>query len=216
MKKTLITLFITTLFSPVFSQEENKHAVISIIPTSIANAAYRIDFEKGITDRTALIIGPELIFNKIKKNIGLWNTEAESRERNSQLKGIGTNLGIKVYTNNLNRQAFYLGGMANYRYLEVDYLGETWVKVIDEDLPYYIPQVQEKTISINQISLYYIMGLTLPVKEKFLLDIYVGSGIKKAFSNGESDPEAAFDENIFRPAYTGPTVIAGIKVGGIL
>lgn len=213
MKKFLVSLIFIVLTIKGYTQKEG-HFLISAVPTSIFYSSLQVDLEKSISKRTALLVGPELIYNKIKTRTKRYAETEEDRQRTNPLTGFGINSGIKIYTNPIDNPAFYFGWIINYRHLSVDYQGEEWVKIVEDGLPYYISQPTSKKLIVNQGTFQYIIGYTAPIKKTLILDFFIGTGLRRSFLSGEKDADVTFSENMYRPAYTGAFFLTGIKIGG--
>lgn len=215
-----IALFSTCLilaFSSSFAQTADsstsvtaKTAIsIAIEPHFLITNAGRLNVElQKPGGKFAYIIVPEIYGGEIV-DAGVFRGISDKDP--DKIRGFGLGLFHK-YKFKPSVTGPYLAYGLTYRNLDITYNTEGYIRYTEDELTYYKYGDMEDVLKINS---YLISGLAGYQKTAgiFMFDIYVGLGYKSSNKKSLYPAARKYDRSVFDIAYTGGTMVFGIKLG---
>jgi hypothetical protein len=193
------------------ASESQLAIALSVQPLFVLSNALKLDLEiQKPTSRFGYVVSPELYGGQTT------DTSVPESQRNNKfpdrISGFGLGVQQKLKFKKQLISPYFAYGLT-YRRLKITYDTEDFVRYEENGLSYYAYGPVENPIQINSLLFNGLIGVQTLDWDFLLLDLYVGFGYKIVDVNMSNPGERRYNKMFFSPAFKGPIMMAGIKLG---
>ena len=206
-----------TSLSDGTSVKSEETIIFSLVPQHLIVNGLRFDIEKNIKNTNNwVLIAPQFYLNHNDYD----RDNFPSYYRNNNDYDIMTGYGIDIYHKLfLKEQAqpkgpYFAYGLSYQHYL-IEFRQYTWDTFTDDGLEYYSYDLLNCEETINKVGLNMMIGLQ-NVVERFVIDIYLGMGIRYSFIETNAPETRTFYRYWWHFGYTGTLPLFGFRLGMML
>ena len=191
-------------------EKETYNVLIMGVPQFLVLNGIRVDIDKNIKGTNRWIVFSPEIYNGKGEGI----IDVASRDfLLDKVVGAGMGCAFKyVFSKKSNAQGIYLAGGGAYQYFDIKSQGIIWSPESEGSvtLEQRIGQVHT---TINKIGVHSYIGYQSKLTDEFMVDFFVGFGLRLSIDN--TDQNGITDLGVFPGdyAYSGTTLVAGIRFG---
>jgi hypothetical protein len=188
MKKVVLIITCVCLTFLSVSQERTlPERVATFYPQYLIMKGIKAGMEFPLKDQSWMVVSPELYYSENDN----WSTSSYN-----ELYGTGLSLHNKRILSHDNEMLPYLSFQVNYNYFFL--------------LVNSFEDAEELQYNFHKTGTGFTLGIQPKISDLAYLDIYLGIGFRKSFST-VNDNLSDYRDIPWDYAYTGPTLLAGVK-----
>ena len=203
------------LFSgKIIAQDSLGFFSISMVPQYMVINGFRIDIEKKSAENcNGFLLGSYLFLNEREKIF------PDGNKINTTV-GFGFEAIHKRYLSDKKYTQYrwmpYIAYGISYQHFKIKFWEYAWVTFIKDDLEYLEYKLAEQEKKIDRAGVSLLFGNQFIYKNVFLIDVYLGGGIKYSIINSTLEEFTDQDIYIYDYDYTGIVPVIVVRIGILL
>jgi hypothetical protein len=212
MQNYILTIILFLLISPIVKAQEEEFSpqyTVGFVPQYLIINGLRTDIEIRLKKENHwLQVGPQVYYYENPDSYWFYDDF-------NKLSGLGLDLHHKIYLGkNQPAQGPYLSYGAVYQNYSIQYSTLGWEEYEESGLTYHEYLESVKKGSIHKTGINLLFGYQLNPYERLMIDLYIGAGLRKSFSN--EIVKDRFDESMTDYNYSGTLLVIGVRFGALL